>query len=51
VIAQIVYSYKQACIRTSENESTRIGVNFMLNDYQENGEKSILHRVLQALNS
>jgi hypothetical protein len=50
-IADIVYTYKQQDVRTSENEITRIGVNFILNDYQENGESSLLHRVLKALNS
>jgi hypothetical protein len=51
VIADIVYRYKQVGIRTSENEITRIGVNFILSDYEVNGERSILNRVLKALNS
>ena len=50
-IAEIVFTYKQRDIRTSENEITRIGVNFIIRDYQENGEGSLLHRVLMALNS
>ena len=50
-IAEIVYTYTQRDIRTSENEITRIGVNFILRDYQENGESSLLHRVLKALNT
>ena len=50
-LAGVVYTYKQQDLKTSENEITRIGVNFILDDYQENGEGSILHRVLTALNS
>ena len=47
----VVYTYKQQDVKTSENEITRIGVNFIIRDYQENGESSLLHRVLMALNS
>lgn len=50
-IADIVYRYKQEGIRTSENEITRIGVNFILSDFKENKAGSILARVLKALNS
>ncbi len=49
-IADVIYAYKQRGVKTSENEVTRIAVNFLLNDYKENGENSILHRVLKALN-
>lgn len=49
VIADLVYTYRQRDVRTSENEITRIGVNFILRDYQENGKRSLLHRVIMAL--
>jgi len=50
VIADIIYAYKNRGIRTSENEITRIAVNFLINDYRENGENSVLDRALKALN-
>jgi hypothetical protein len=50
VIADIIYMYKQQDIRTNENEITRIAVNFIIQDYKEFGENSILDRVLKALN-
>jgi hypothetical protein len=49
-IADIIYAYRSRGIRTSENEIARIAVNFIVNDYWENGETSILDRVLRALN-
>ena len=49
-IADIIYAYKNRGIRTSENEITRIAVNFLINDYRENGENSVLDRALKALN-
>jgi hypothetical protein len=50
-IRDIVYAYEGRGIRTGENEISRIGVNFLIEDYQQNGENSILHKVLVALNS
>lgn len=49
-IADIIYSYRNQGIRTSENEIARIAVNFVVNDYRENGENSVLDRVLRVLN-
>jgi len=49
-IADIIYSYKNLSIKTSENEVTRIAVNFIIRDYMENGENSILDKTLKALN-
>ena len=49
-IADIIYAYKGQGIRTSENEIARIAINFLVEDYRENGENSVLHKVLQALN-
>jgi hypothetical protein len=49
-IRDIVYAYEGRGIRTGENEISRIGVNFLIEDYGVNGENSVLHRVLLALN-
>ncbi len=49
-IREVVFSYENRGILTSENEITRIAVNYILNDYKENGENSLLGRVLKALN-
>uniref|UniRef100_A0A7V3NVA9 Uncharacterized protein n=1 Tax=candidate division WOR-3 bacterium TaxID=2052148 RepID=A0A7V3NVA9_UNCW3 len=49
-ITDIIYTYKNNGIKTSENEVARISVNFIIEDYRENGENSILHKVLKALN-
>ena len=49
-IADLIYTYKNQGIRTSENEITRIAVNFIVQDYKENGENSILEKALKALN-
>jgi hypothetical protein len=49
-IAHLIYTYKNTGIRTSENEVTRIAVNFIIGDYKENGENSVLHKILEALN-
>lgn len=48
-LADLVYTYRVRKLRTSENTITRIGVNFILVDYRENGEHSILHKVLLAV--
>jgi hypothetical protein len=49
-IVDIIYAYKSSGVRTSENEIARIAINFLVEDYGENGENSVLHKVLQALN-
>ena len=49
-IADLIYTYKNRGIKTSENEITRISVNFIMQDYKENGENSVLHKILKALN-
>ena len=36
-------------IKTSENELSRIAINFLLEDYKANGETSILAKVLASL--
>jgi hypothetical protein len=49
-LADIIYIYKNRSVRTSENEVTRIAVNFLISDYKEKGENSVLSRTLKALN-
>ena len=46
----IAYEYANKDIVTSENEITRIAVNFLLDDYRMNKDKSLLARVLDSLN-
>jgi hypothetical protein len=43
--------YEDKNIRTSENEITRISINYMLEDYKVNGKKSILAQILEILYS
>ena len=40
-IAEIIFNFNGRDIKTSENEITRIAVNFVIQDYKENGNKSI----------
>jgi hypothetical protein len=49
-LADIVYTYKKQGIRTSENEIARIGLNQLVEDYEANGQNSILATMLKALN-
>ena len=48
-LADAVYTYGRQGYRTSENEIVRIGVNWLMGDYKEHGNHSVLHRVLRAL--
>lgn len=47
----IEYSYKRQGIKTSGNEIMRIATNYIVHDYQQNGENSIVAKVLKKLNS
>ena len=47
----IEYRYKRQGIKTSGNEIIRIATNYLVRDYRQNGEKSILAKVLTRLNS
>ena len=49
-VKKIVFDYENNGLLTSENEITRIAVNFILDDHHQNGKNSLLHKVLQALN-
>jgi hypothetical protein len=50
-LGAIIYAYKEQEIRTSETELIRIATNYMLEDYERNGEGSVLARVIAALES
>ena len=49
-LADIIYTYKSRGVKTSENEITRIAVNFLVEDFRDNGETSVLAKTLKALN-
>jgi hypothetical protein len=49
-LADIVYTYARRGYKTSENELARIGINWLVLDYKEQGEESVLAKALQALN-
>ena len=49
-LLELTFSYKMQGYKTSENELTRIAINFLLEDHKENGKNSVLQRVLDALN-
>jgi hypothetical protein len=51
LLADIEYTYKRLGIRTSENEITRIAINYFIEDYRKNGAESILANILKRLNS
>jgi hypothetical protein len=51
LLTDIEYTYRRQGIRTSENEITRIAINYFIEDYQKNGERSLLARILKRLNS
>jgi hypothetical protein len=48
-LGELVYTFKRRGKKTSENEINRIAVNFILQDHRENGERSVLARVIEAL--
>jgi hypothetical protein len=50
-LAEIIYAYKQLGVRTSENEITRIAINFIIKEYQLDREESILDTILKLLNN
>ena len=49
MVRHIVRDFEDRGIRTVENEITRIGIHFLLDDYQRNGEDSLLVQALKAL--
>ncbi len=48
-VGEIIYTYRRRGIRTAEIELSRIALNFILDDFDENGEESVLARVLREL--
>lgn len=48
-IATIVHDLNMQGTRTSENEITRIAINFVIDDFRQHGRDSVLGQVLQAL--
>ncbi len=50
-LADIVYAMKKKGIHTSENEVTRIAINYMVWEYRQNKQASILSSVLERLNA
>ena len=50
-LADVVYTYRVRGTRTNANEVTRIGLNFLLADYRENGGFSVLAIILERLHS
>jgi hypothetical protein len=50
-LADIEYTYKRRGIKTSENELTRIAINYFIEEYRINGEESLLAKILTKLNS
>ena len=50
-IADIVYSLRKKGIATSENEITRIAINYLVWEYRQSKQASILARVLERLNA
>jgi len=49
-VADLIYTYKNQGIKTSENEIARISINFVMEDYKVNGENSVLYKIIEALN-
>src|SRR3954447_22907162 len=48
-LSDIIYTYKRQGQKTSETEINRIALNYLMLDYHEHGEQSVLARVLAAL--
>lgn len=48
-LADLVYTYSRQGVKTSENEITRIAVNWLLLDYEQHGKHSVLARMLESL--
>jgi hypothetical protein len=48
-LLEICYSCRIAGIRTSENEITRIALNYLIRDHKSNPKDSILERMMEAI--
>jgi len=49
-LLEIVYQYKIQDIHTTENEITRIALNFLIQDYKDRKHDSLLANVIDVLN-
>ncbi len=49
LIRQVIRDFEDRGIRTAENEITRIGIHFLIDDYKKRGEESVLASVLKEL--
>ncbi len=50
-LKDIEYTYVRQGVKTNGNEIIRIATNYIVREYQKNGEQSILAKVLKRLNS
>jgi hypothetical protein len=50
-VADLVYTQRKKGISTSENEIARIALNYLIWEYRQNKQASILARVLERLNA
>ena len=48
-LLEICFSFRLKGIRTSENEITRIAINYLIHDHKINKENNILERVIEAI--
>ena len=48
-LVELCYSYRLEGIRTSENEITRIAINYLIHDHKNNLKDSVLERVMEAI--
>lgn len=49
-LKELVYNYDVEGTRTSENEITRIAINYLIVDHKQRGKDSVLAQVLAAIN-
>jgi hypothetical protein len=48
-LSDAIYTFKRQGQKTTETEINRIALNYLLNDYFQHGEQSVLARVIAAL--
>jgi len=48
-LEDVIYTYKKQGYRLSENEVARIAINWLMEDYKQNGKNSILDLVIESL--
>jgi acetylornithine deacetylase/succinyl-diaminopimelate desuccinylase-like protein len=50
MLKKIEHDYSMRGVRTSENEITRIAINYLCDDYKRNKDASVLAQILELLN-